>query len=197
LINKKLTLLCKNIIIINEQHGFRTGRSTITNLSIFKQSILDSFKTGFQTDVIYTDLEKAFDRVNHKLFILKLKAYGFCDPLLSWFKSFLTNRTYNLLNMKTLSLIISMVVPQGDHLSLLLFLLFINDIVYELKHSNFLLLADDLKLFDIIRCQNNIMLLQNDLNSSQKWCDINGMSLNIEKCATISFSLKKEPIIFD
>lgn len=34
--------LCENIFS-NEQHGFRPGRSTITNLSIFKQLILESF----------------------------------------------------------------------------------------------------------------------------------------------------------
>lgn len=115
LINKKLTPLCNNIII-NEQHGFRTGRSTITNLSIFKQSILDSFKNGFQIDVIYTDIEKAFDRVNHKLLILKLKAYGFCDPLLSWFESFLTNRTQFVKYENFISDNINVVsgVPQGS-----------------------------------------------------------------------------------
>lgn len=143
--------------------------------------------------MIYTNIEKAFDRVNHKLLILKLKAYGFCDPLLSWFKSLLTNRTQFVKYENFISDNINVVsgVPQGDHLSSLLFLLFINDITYELKHSKFLLLADDLKLFNTIRCQNYIILLQNDLNSFQKWCDVNGMSLNIEKCATISFSLKR------
>jgi hypothetical protein len=64
LINKKLMPLCNNILI-NEQHGFRKGRSTITNLCVFKESILESFKEKTQTDVIYTDLEKAFDKVNH------------------------------------------------------------------------------------------------------------------------------------
>lgn len=153
MINKKLTPLCNNIII-NEQHGVRTGRSTITNVSIFKQSILNSFKNGFQIDVIYIDIEKAFDRVNHKLLILKLKAYGFCDPLLYWFESFLTNRTQFVKYENFISDNINVVsgVPQGDHLSPLLFLLFINDITYELKHSKFLLLADDLKLFYTIRC---------------------------------------------
>lgn len=91
-------MLYKNITI-NEQHGFRIDRSTITDKSIFKQLIVDSFKEGTQTDVIstqltsYTGLVKAFDRVNHKLLILKLKTYGFCDPLLSWFESLLTKRT--------------------------------------------------------------------------------------------------------
>lgn len=49
-------------------------------------------------------------------------------------------------------------VPQGDHLLSLLFLLFINNISNRFKHSNFLLLVDDLKIFNTIRCQNDILL---------------------------------------
>lgn len=46
-----------------------------------------------QTDVIYTDFNKAFDRIDHNLLILKLKTfYGINDPLLSWFASFLSER---------------------------------------------------------------------------------------------------------
>lgn len=38
------------------------------NLCIFKKTILDSLNDGAQTDVIYIDLEKAFDRINNDLY---------------------------------------------------------------------------------------------------------------------------------
>jgi len=41
---------------------------------------------------VYTDLEKAFDRIDHQLLIKKLGSVGFNNPLLSWINSFLTNR---------------------------------------------------------------------------------------------------------
>jgi len=37
-------------------------------------------------------------------------------------------------------------VPKGDHLSPLLFLLFINDVSVKIKHSKLLIFADDIKL---------------------------------------------------
>jgi len=39
---------------------------------IFKYVILDSFNNQSQTDVIYTDMNKSFDLINHKLLINKL-----------------------------------------------------------------------------------------------------------------------------
>lgn len=53
---------------------------------------MDSFESNSQLDDIYTDFEKAFDRIDHTLSICKLETIGALNPLLSWFKSFLTNR---------------------------------------------------------------------------------------------------------
>ena len=55
------------------QHGFRSGRSTSTNLTLFVDSVLKIMSIHGQADVIYTDFSKAFGRVNHKLVIQKLR----------------------------------------------------------------------------------------------------------------------------
>lgn len=60
-----------NTSLIDNQHGFRPERSTITNVVIVKQNILDSFSLKAHTDVIYTDFNRAFDRIDHNLLILK------------------------------------------------------------------------------------------------------------------------------
>ena len=43
-------------------------------------------------DVIYTDFEKAFDKVPHQALISKLKAYNLNNTLLLWIQDFLCNR---------------------------------------------------------------------------------------------------------
>lgn len=44
-----------NCILIDEQHGFRSGRSTPTCNAIFTEYILDVFRNHNQVDVIYSD----------------------------------------------------------------------------------------------------------------------------------------------
>lgn len=47
------------------QHGFIKGRSTSTNLLEFTHKAITTIEKGYQMDAIYTDIAKAFDRVNH------------------------------------------------------------------------------------------------------------------------------------
>ncbi|CAG9120906.1 unnamed protein product [Plutella xylostella] len=48
---------------------------------------------GGQVDVIYTDFEKAFDRVDHAILLQKLQQLGIHGDLLRWVKSYLSNRS--------------------------------------------------------------------------------------------------------
>ncbi len=45
-----------------------------------------------QAGIIFLDLKKAFDCVDHAILIEKLKKFGSVDNTLNWFKSYLTNR---------------------------------------------------------------------------------------------------------
>ena len=45
-----------------------------------------------ELDVIYTDFEKAFDKVPHNRLLAKLKTYGICDEIIAWIKDLLCNR---------------------------------------------------------------------------------------------------------
>ena len=47
---------------------------------------------GNCVDVAYFDYAKAFDKVSHRLLLLKLKEYGIDGKLLDWLKNWLENR---------------------------------------------------------------------------------------------------------
>ena len=80
-------------ILCDQQHGFRSGRSCETQLIITINDLAKSLDEGTQTDVIFLDFSKAFDKVCHKYLLHKLYHYGIHGNLLAWPKNFLTNRT--------------------------------------------------------------------------------------------------------
>ena len=53
-------------LINDSQHGFRRGRSCLTNLIEFLDIVTRSVDTGDNVDIVYLDFAKAFDKVPHQ-----------------------------------------------------------------------------------------------------------------------------------
>jgi hypothetical protein len=164
IVYKKIRPLFKNCII-DEQHGFMTGRSTASNLLILQNFILNAFKLNCQVDVIFTDFTKTFDKIDHSILVKKLFQSDLRDPFFSWLISYLSGRKqyvkFNNYNSYIYS--ITSEVSQDSHLAHLLFSIYINDI-YDIN-SNILLFADDVKLFRIVKTPLDTKLLQDDLDN--------------------------------
>ena len=65
-----------NHLFSNKQFGFIKGRSTSLQLSKILDKWTELLENGGQIYVIYTDFEKAFDKIPHKRLISKLFSYG-------------------------------------------------------------------------------------------------------------------------
>ena len=70
-----------NNLLTDKQHGFRSNRSCLTQMLDHFDDIFEGFIRGEDTDSIYLDYAKAFDKVDLDLLILKLKKYGFGNKL--------------------------------------------------------------------------------------------------------------------
>ena len=158
----------------------------------------EELSNGGQIDSVYTDFEKAFDKVNHSILHSKLRAAGICGNLLRWIISYLDNRTQIVAINGFLSNGITATsgVPQGTILACTLFTIFINDLPSVLNCKN-LLFADDLKIFKPIYNLSDCLSLQDDLNQLNNWCESNHLYLNIKKCKRISFTRNRALIDYD
>jgi hypothetical protein len=75
----------------------------------------------------------------------------------------------------------------------LLFNIFINDLCDVINHSNYLLFADDLKVYRAINSSNDRLLLLSDIDCVRAWCSANFMKPNFSKIRVISFTRKTLP----
>ncbi|KAJ8934214.1 hypothetical protein NQ318_021639 [Aromia moschata] len=79
-------------IISPSQHGFLQEKSTTTNLVCITQYIAEALDCHGQVDVIYTDIQKAFDQIDHFLLLSKLSNIGFSFNILTLMESYLLGR---------------------------------------------------------------------------------------------------------
>lgn len=92
IIYNRLNNHLKNTLSLN-QHGFVKGRSTVTNLVTLTHNIREELDNRGQMDVVYMDITKAFDQLDHKLLIHKLKhLYGFSLKAIKIFTEYLKDR---------------------------------------------------------------------------------------------------------
>ena len=160
--------LNKNKIFYRYQSGFRPFHSTDTCLSYLSDKIIQGLENRMSTGMILIDLQKAFDTIDHEIFLEKIKYLGFADSVIFWFRSYLTKRTFyvNIGKDSSSPGELSCGVPQGSILGPLIFLLYVNDMPQSVD-CDLLLYADD----------SCLVFGDNDVNEIEKQLNRNFNSL--------------------
>ena len=173
-----------NGVIVNEQFGFRKKHSTQTALLNVTNKWYLNMDKGYLNGVIFLDLKKAFDCVNHSILLKKLQCYGINGVAYTWFKSYLTDRmqTCKIGQNKSQQHKIRCGVPQGSNLGPLLFLLYINDLPNCLSYTSANMFADDTNIttkgLNVEEIQTR---LNYDLEHIHQWLLANKLTLNKDK----------------
>ena len=84
--------LSKHDLLYKSQSGFRPMHSCQTALTKLVDTWLKNMDNGELNGVLFLDLKKAFDLVNHDLLLTKLKIYRFSNITIEWFSSYLYDR---------------------------------------------------------------------------------------------------------
>lgn len=175
-----------NELLSKYQHGFRKGRSCVTQLLECIDEWSEAVDNNHEIDIIYLDFKAAFDKVPHKRLLKKVWNIGIQGKLFVWIKDFLENRFQRVLingSSSTWKRVTSG-VPQGSVLGPVLFLIFINDLP-DAMDCALKLFADDTKIYNVIKSHEDEEKLQGDIFNACDWASKWQMIFNIKKCKTM------------
>jgi hypothetical protein len=91
--NRLMNYLNKYFVLSKNQYGFRSNYSTSLAILEMVDKISEAIDNKYYSLGIFIDLSKAFDTLNHDIMLGKLEYYGIRGQALSWFKSYLKNRS--------------------------------------------------------------------------------------------------------
>ena len=165
------------------QHGFRLGRSCLSQLVAHYDNIIRLLQTGQNVDVVYLDFAKAFDKVDFMVTMRKLQEMGITGKLGRWIHAFLTHRKQAILvnGARSEPTEVKSGVPQGSVLGPLLFLVLIGDIDRKVAQAYVSSFADDTRVSLGVTSVEDTKCLQNDLEAIYSWADDNNMEFNSTK----------------
>ncbi|ODM87743.1 putative RNA-directed DNA polymerase from transposon BS [Orchesella cincta] len=174
-------------ILSDSQFGFRKKLSTTHALIAITDFIYTNFDQGHICIMVSLDFQKAFDKVNRRILLHKMKWYGINCPIL---ESLLKNRkqfvscNYNNQYCKSNTKETELGVVQGSSISALFFSLMINDLPLSLKNTITYMFADDSNILIAGKpseINEVIALLEADLSRLFSWLSANEIQLNIDK----------------
>ena len=182
--NQLISYINENNILTNSQFSFRKSHSTTTSLLKSTNKWLLNIDKGLINGVLFLDLQKAFDTVDHKILIDKFKLYEIAGNTLNWFISYLNKRyqTCKVNNVRSSRKLIECGFPQGSNLGPLLFLLYVNDLPNCLDQAEPSMFADDTNIstsagsVEKLETQLNI-----ELDKIYRWLVANRLTLNVSK----------------
>ena len=189
-----MNFLNENKLLNDHQHGFRSGRSCVTQLIDVVDTWTGMLEEEGGVDVAYLDFSKAFDSVPHQRLLKKVKVHGLQGNLAKWIGSFLTGRKQRVVVNGKESSWASVVsgIPQGSVLGPILFVIYINDLPDNLKgHAE--MFADDTKVYAHIKDPQDGSILQRDLDCLGDWAEKWQLKFNVNKCGVMHYGRQAVP----
>ena len=172
-----------NNILSNVQYVFLPGKSTHDAVFDTVRHIYSAINQNKLMAIIFLDVAKAFNCIDHKVLYAKLKGVGMSERIIRWFNSYLTrSQMVKYGDMTSNKLPVTAGIAQGTVLGPLIFVFYINDCIQVLNHVKLSMFADDCMLYYTGNNWKTIFdIVQLDLNCFVEWTTNNMLRLNTTK----------------
>ena len=152
--------------------------------------------------LLLLDLSAAFDTINHKLLLKKLKdLYCITGNVFKWLESYLSDRSFKVVINKSSSpsCWLEIGVPQGSILGPLLFIMYTKDLENIVTKYGFSihLYADDSQVyfaFDVHSTNPDMTLVNLCFKEIKQWMSANFLKLNDTKTEFVDIGVYQSPI---
>ena len=175
-----------NCLFTDFQHAYREKHSTATAMT--QMTTYNEITQRKMIGTVFLDFSAAFDILDHKLLLAKLKHYGFSSSALLFVNKNLNER-WQMVYFNGSESDLKQVkhgVPQGSCLGTLLYSIFTNDFPLVLKTARITMYADDTTTYC---AEETIDELNRNLNEKIKlvseWVNSNGLILKVLKTTSM------------
>lgn len=184
---------------INEnQFGFQKHSNTTSACLTYIEFVMKQIEQKRKTGSIFIDIRKAFDSVDHKILLNKLKNAGLQNKAYDLIQNYFVNR-YQFVEYSegvcSDKFLIKTGVPQGSILGPILFIFFIDDLFNEPLVGQLQLYADDATVtYGAVSFNELKNHMTSDLLTIQKWMIQNRLSINFSKTNFLVFYLRNTDV---
>ena len=200
--NQLTTHIKSNNLWHGNQSAYRQHHSVESALLSVSSSILEQLDCRRNVYFLMLDLSAAFDTVDHGLLLETLSCgFGVGGVVLSWIRSYLTDRTFRVkcANTTSSAFTLDTGVPQGSILGPVLFNCYMTDLFHELDklQISFHNYADDIQIWssydpksstDEVACRNRLSYAFDVIS---RWMHDHFLKLNSSK--TVFLPISRDP----
>ena len=199
-LHQLFSYLSAHDLLPHSQSAYRPHHSTETALVRVVDDLLHALDVGDVSVLTLLDLSAAFDTIDHSILLHRLSSlYGISGSALSWFESYLTDRTQAVMvdNLTSTSSPLSFGVPQGSVLGPVLFILYTKPLSsllqsHSIPHQSF---ADDTQLYNSSKPNQThalVQTMQTCISDVRQWMTDNRLKLNDDKTEALLIMKKNE-----